>query len=92
MRKSTACVRLAARWLLTVTSLAAVASPRLARAQSALLNRDQNVVFDDDLLNADVATPSGERVFSSHLPPARVQLIRPRTNFLPELYKSIEYI
>lgn len=82
----------AARLVLFGASLAALASPRLCQAQAAHGDRVQNEVFDDDLLTADLGTPFGARVFGSHLPPARTQLIRPRTNFLPELYKSVEHL
>jgi hypothetical protein len=89
MRKSAS---FTVRVLLFGSSLAALASTRLAHAQAARADRIQNVVFVDDLLNADLGGPSGVRVFSNHLPPARTQLIRPRTNFLPELYKSVEHL
>lgn len=92
MRKSTSFTLRAARWVLFGSSLAALASTRVAQAQSAHSDRIQNVVFDDDLLNGDLGAPFGDPVFSSHLPPARTQLIRPRTNFLPELYKSVEHL
>ena len=82
----------AARLVLFGSALAALASPRLGQAQAAHGDRIQNEVFDDDLLTADLGTPSGARVFGGHLPPARTQLIRPRTNFLPELYKSVEHL
>jgi hypothetical protein len=62
------------------------------RAAPARENRDQNLVFDDDLLSADLSTPFGDPVFSGHLRPGRVMLIRPRTSFVPELYKSVEHI
>jgi hypothetical protein len=55
-------------------------------------DRNQNVVFDDDLLAADLVTPFGDPVFTGHLRPGRVTLIRPRTSFVPELYKSVEHI
>jgi len=83
---------LALRWVLCLSSLAVVSSARVAHAQTTAGDHDQNVVFDDDLLNADLGAPFGDRVFPGHLPPARTLLIRPRTNFLPELYKSIEHI
>lgn len=80
------------RWLLIGCSLAALSATQVAHAQPARADRNQNVVFDDELLNGDFAAPFGTQVFPAHLPPARVQLIRPRTNFLPELYKSVEHI
>jgi hypothetical protein len=81
---------LATRLLILGSSMAALGSTRLAHAQPAHADRVQNEVFDDDLLSADLAAPFGNRVFGSHLPPARTRLIHPRTNFLPELYRSVE--
>jgi hypothetical protein len=93
MRKYNSFTLLAARWLLFCSSLAGtLASSRVAQAQTAQADRIQNVIFDDDLLHGDLGAPFGGPVFPSHLPPARTQLIRPRTNFLPELYKSVEHI
>ncbi|HYQ47069.1 MAG TPA: hypothetical protein VER11_34100 [Polyangiaceae bacterium] len=80
------------RWVLIGSSLAALGTTHIARGQTAHGDRNQNVVFDDDLLNGDLAAPFGTQIFPPHLPPARVQLIRPRTNFLPELYKSVEHL
>ncbi len=76
------------------TSAFAQAKPHepMRHAPSEHAARDQNVVFDDDLLNADLSTPFGDPVFAGHLPPARVTLIRPRASFVPELYKSVEQI
>jgi len=80
------------RLVLFGSSLATLASVRLSHAQAAHGDRVQHEVFDDDLLNADLGTPFGAQVFAGHLPPVRVQLIRPRPNFLPELYQSIEHL
>ncbi len=93
MRKSASFIVFAARLLLLGSSpLAALAGPRVAHAQAAHTDRVQNEVFDDDLLTADLGAPFGAQVFPSHLPPARTLLIRPRTSFLPELYKSVEHL
>jgi len=92
MRKSTSLTLRAARWVLFASSLTALAATKIAQAQTAHADQIQNVIFDDDLLNGDLGTPFGVQVFPSHLPPARTQLIRPRTNFLPELYKSVEHL
>lgn len=74
-------------------ALAALWHSGLAHAREpATSETNQRVVFDDDLLNADLGAPFGARVFGTHLPPARTQLIRPRTNFVPELYKSVEHL
>ncbi|HEX7451936.1 MAG TPA: hypothetical protein VF294_06615 [Polyangiaceae bacterium] len=66
--------------------------PTVASAQSAREEQNQQVIFDDDLLDAALSTPFGDPLFAGHLPPARTLLIRPRTNFVAELYKSIEQI
>lgn len=89
MRKSTS---FTARCALLGASIAALGATRVAHAQTSHGDREQHVIFDDDLLNGDLAAPFGARVFPAHLPPARVQLIRPRANFLPELYKSVEHL
>ncbi len=80
------------RWALFGSTLTALSAARVAHAQAAHADRDQKLIFDDDLLNADLGAPFGAQVFPSHLPPARTLLIRPRTNFLPELYKSVEQL
>jgi uncharacterized protein YcfL len=66
--------------------------PTVASAQTAHKEPNQQVVFDDDLLDADLSTPFGDPLFAAQLPPARTQLIRPRTNFVAELYRSVEQI
>ena len=91
MRKSTSFTRLATRWVLIGATLAAFTSTRTAQAQNEHEDRVQNEVFDDDLLNADLGAPFGVQVFP-RLRGAHVLLIRPRTSFVPELYKSIEHI
>jgi hypothetical protein len=93
MRKPTSFTMIAARCVLFGSSLAAaLTSTAVAQAQAAHTDRVQDVVFDDDLLNGDLGAPFGVQVFPSHLPPARTQLIHPRTNFLPELYESVEHL
>jgi len=92
MRKSASFTVLAVRWVLFGASLATFAAARVAQAQPAHDDPIQNVIFDDDLLSGDLAMPYGARVFPSHLRPARTLLIRPRTNFVPELYKSVEHL
>ena len=72
--------------------LSLLALPTVARAEPAPKPQNQQVVFDDDLLDADLSTPFGDPLFGGHLPPARTPLIRPRTNFVAELYKSVEQI
>ena len=92
MRKAATFTSFSVRLVLFGTSLAVLAWPRLGQAQAAHGERVQHEVFDDDLLSADLATPSGAVVFSGHLPPARTRLIRPRASFLPELYESVEHL
>ncbi len=89
-RKRVICTAVLA--VFALASQAAVAQAQPAHAQPAREDRDQRVVFDDDLLDANLDTPFGDPVFSKHMPPARVTLIRPRTSFVPELYKSVEQI
>lgn len=66
--------------------------PGVARAQveSARHAADgSHYKFLDELLNSDVRGPSGGRI--TVRPPAmRSLLIRPRTNFVPEMLKSVE--
>jgi len=92
MRKSARFKPLAARFLLVGASLVTLTSTRIGHAQPPPVDRNQKVVFDDDLLNADLGGPSGVQVFPGHMRPPRTQLIRPRTHFLPELYKSVEHL
>jgi len=52
--------------------------------------RDQNVAFDDDLLQADLGSASSGPLIGH---PARARgpmLIRARTSFVPELCQSVE--
>lgn len=46
-------------------------------------------VFRDDLLNSDVGFPAGARITVRPLA-GRVLLIRPRTSFVREMFKSVE--
>ena len=92
MRKPAWFTPLAARFLLAGASLVALVPTRVAHAQPAHDDQNQKVVFDDDLLNADLGRPSGGTVFPGHRPPPRTLLIRPRMHFLPELLKSVEHL
>jgi hypothetical protein len=74
------------------TTQAARTKHASATSEAKPSERDQLMIFDDDLLDADLATPFGDPVFSGHIRPGRVTLIRPRTSFVPELYKSVEHI
>jgi hypothetical protein len=71
---------------------AGAARAQTTQARPPHEDRDQHIIFDDDLLDADLPTPFGDPVFSKHMPPARVLLIRLRTSFVPELYESVEQI
>ena len=72
-----------------VFGLLSLAGNAHAQMDSVPSVREQIVAFDDDLLYADLQTPFGDPVFSGHLRPSRVMLIRPRTSFLSELYQSV---
>jgi hypothetical protein len=84
--------RLFSAALFALIAQAGVARAQTTQAPPAHEDRDQHVLFDDDLLNADLTTPFGDPVFSKHMPPARVLLIRLRMSFVPELYESVEQI
>ena len=92
MRLSARFTTLTARLLLASASLTTFGSPRAAHAQPVHIEQVQKVVFDDDLLNADLGGPTDTPIISGHMRPPRAQLIRPRTHFLPELFKSIEHL
>ena len=67
---------------------AAARTPSAARPA----NVAQYVEFVDDLLDADSNESLGHPMTVRPLRPIRVNLIRPRTNFVAELYQSIEQI
>jgi hypothetical protein len=72
---------------LGVLSLASVAS---ADVRSSQRTKDGDYhEFDDELVDSDVSFPSGGRI---HVRPlkGRVLLIRPRTSFVTEMFKSVE--
>ena len=54
--------------------------------------RDQNVAFDDDLLNADLGGASSGPVIGHPRRGHGPMLIRARTSFVPELCQSVENI
>ena len=84
--------RLISGAVLTLLSHAVVAHAQATHSSNVHEARDQHLEFDDDLLQGGLSTPFGDPVFTRHLRPGRVQLIRPRTSFVPELYKSVEHI
>jgi hypothetical protein len=78
--------------IFSLLSSVGVAHAQSMRAPDKRESPNENLVFDDDLLAGDLATPFGNLVFAGHIRPAHVMLIRPRTSFVPELYKSVEHI
>ena len=92
MRHPKRLTSIASLGMFALISQASVAQAQSAHSQTLREDRDQHMVFDDDLLNANLVAPFGDPVFGKHLPPARVMLIRPRASFVPELYKSVEQI
>jgi hypothetical protein len=61
-----------------------------ADVTSAERTEDGNrYIFDDELLNSDVGFPAGARIQVRPLA-GRVLLIRPRTSFVREMFKSVE--
>ena len=92
MQKNRSISSYLARVLLAGAALFMLAQPREAHAQTKHSEHEQHVAFDDDLLNANLEGPLGGPIFAPHLRPPRATLIRPRTNFVPELYKSVENI
>ncbi|MBK7584178.1 MAG: hypothetical protein IPI67_28755 [Myxococcales bacterium] len=72
---------------LTLLAITGVAS---ADVQSAVRTDDgDRYIFDDELLNSDVGFPAGARITVRPLA-GRVLLIRPRTSFVREMFKSVE--
>jgi hypothetical protein len=68
----------------------AVAGTARADVQSTERTTDGNrYIFDDELLNSDVGFPAGARITVRPLA-GRVLLIRPRTSFVREMFKSVE--
>lgn len=68
----------------------AMAGTARAEVESAEHTSDgDRYVFRDDLLNSDVGFPAGARITVRPLA-GRVLLIRPRTSFVREMFKSVE--
>jgi hypothetical protein len=76
---------------LLVSSIAAVALEPTAQAQTSKSPKsdDYGYNFPDDPLAAGGFGPSDARIIVRS-GPIRSTLIRPRTNFVPELLKSVE--
>lgn len=70
----------------------APASAQSQTAHAASTRGEQFMEFSDELLDADLKAPFGDPLFTGHRLRPRTLLIRPRTNFVPELYESIEQI
>ncbi len=85
------CGAFAAVLLIAGRASAQSRTARAARAARAA-RTDQFVEFSDELLDADLPAPFGDPLFTGHRLRPRTLLIRPRTNFVPELYKSVEQI
>ncbi len=76
--------------LLAFVALSAVAAPALADVESATRTKDgDNYIFRDELVNSDVSFPSGA-VIKIRPPSVHTILIRPRTQFVAEMLKSVE--
>lgn len=81
-----ACALLAGASIVVSSTLALADGPGYQETQSGA---DQSVVFKDDPLAAGGFGPSDVIL---HVPPTpkRVTLVRPRTQFIPELLKTVE--
>ncbi len=74
--------------------LALITAAGSARADVESQTRGEDVWyyrFGDDPLNAAANATHGMRIIK-RTPAKRVQLIRPRVHFVPELLKSVEHI
>ena len=78
--------------LLLGFALFSFTGPALADVDKVERTKDGDYMeFLDDLLNSDVTQPSGGRI-TVRPQPYRVMLIRPRTSFVMEMFKSVEHI
>ena len=87
MKRSVWCLSLLAA--AAVLCLPAVASAQVDRSDYSK-NGGEHVFLDDDLLGGGIS-PYGSW-FKHRRPAARTLLIRPRSSFVPEMYKSVENI
>jgi hypothetical protein len=87
MKRSVLCLSLLAA--AAVLCLPAVASAQVKRSDWTK-DGGEHVFLDDDLLGA-VGSPYGSWL-KHRRPAARTLLIRPRSTFVPEMYKSVEDI
>ncbi len=84
--------QVALRWLLLPLALVAVFVVGPARAdvvERDFNGQDETMRFEDESMLGVSSMASGD-VVRLRLPPARALLIRPRTQFLAELAKSVE--
>jgi hypothetical protein len=84
-------MRTIARSVSLVAALCVLGAPTLASAevkQTGQTKQGWIYDFDDDPLAAGVGGPHGEGI-RVRKNAARVLLIRPRTSFVPELFKSV---
>lgn len=84
MNRALLCCTLSAALL-----IASGASAQVKRVETR--HNDSLYEFGDELLNSDVAFPGGGSIVVRPKA-ARSLLIRPRTNFIQELFKSAENI
>lgn len=84
MNRTLLCCALSASLL-----IASSASAQVQRVETR--DHDSLYEFGDELLNSDVAFPRGGSIVVRPKA-ARSLLIRPRTNFIQELFKSAENI
>ena len=82
------------RWLPLLIGFALFSLTGRAHADVDKVERTKDgdyMIFLDDLLNSDVTQPGGGKIEVRKLP-HRVMLIRPRTSYVMEMYKSVENI
>ena len=81
----------AAALLVMLASASAMADDNDAAALSQDGDGDYGYDFKDDLLAAGFTGPAGGKI-TVRSGPVRRMLIRPRTNFVPEMLKSVELL
>jgi hypothetical protein len=83
------------RTLLPALSIfVALSLPGIAAAQverEMKTSAGDHYEFKDDLLHTMIDGPIGAQI-RVPIKPYRVQLIRPRTHFVPEMFKSVEHL
>jgi hypothetical protein len=82
------------RLLPALSVFVALSLPGIAGADvesEARTNEGDYFKFKDDPLHTIKDGPMGDRL-GLRIPPYRVQLIRPRAHFIPEMFKSVEHL